>query len=318
MPTDLRRVLAHHLRSCCATTSRARWSSRSASSTDGDPRPSPRSRERPRPSAGGVARRVPREPVPVPRPAPRRVAVGMGALLRLRRHEGADRLPRSHPQGGDRRLPRDGHDAGGHAALREGQHRLPARALARAAHHGPAARPSACRTTPAPPRKSATSACEQIIRICREHGYDYVFAGYGFMAEDADVRARARGRRAHVHRPVLVHADGRRREGRGQAHRDREPGVGDARHQRRDRAHAAAQVSATTPRCAGAAKRARPRACPELGDATTPLETLAEAVLEASYRAARRPLHHRRARRDAPRSKPSALLHGVSPDAGSA
>jgi len=31
---------------------------------------------------------------------------------------------------------------------------------------------------------------QQIVRICREHGYDYVFAGYGFMAEDADfVRA---------------------------------------------------------------------------------------------------------------------------------
>src|SRR6185503_2480187 len=26
----------------------------------------------------------------------------------------------------------------------------------------------------------------QIIRICREHGYEYVFAGYGFMAEDAE------------------------------------------------------------------------------------------------------------------------------------
>jgi acetyl/propionyl-CoA carboxylase alpha subunit len=26
---------------------------------------------------------------------------------------------------------------------------------------------------------------EQMIRICREHGYQYVFAGYGFMAEDA-------------------------------------------------------------------------------------------------------------------------------------
>ncbi len=31
---------------------------------------------------------------------------------------------------------------------------------------------------------------EHIIRICREHGYGYVFAGYGFMAEDAEfVRA---------------------------------------------------------------------------------------------------------------------------------
>jgi acetyl/propionyl-CoA carboxylase alpha subunit len=26
---------------------------------------------------------------------------------------------------------------------------------------------------------------QQIVRICREHGYEYVFAGYGFMAEDA-------------------------------------------------------------------------------------------------------------------------------------
>jgi acetyl/propionyl-CoA carboxylase alpha subunit len=27
---------------------------------------------------------------------------------------------------------------------------------------------------------------DQMIAICREHGYDYVFAGYGFMAEDAE------------------------------------------------------------------------------------------------------------------------------------
>src|SRR5262249_47551402 len=27
---------------------------------------------------------------------------------------------------------------------------------------------------------------EQMIAICREHGYDYVFAGYGFIAEDAE------------------------------------------------------------------------------------------------------------------------------------
>src|SRR4029450_11018434 len=25
----------------------------------------------------------------------------------------------------------------------------------------------------------------EIIRICKQHGYAYVFAGYGFMAEDA-------------------------------------------------------------------------------------------------------------------------------------
>src|SRR5207253_2491272 len=27
---------------------------------------------------------------------------------------------------------------------------------------------------------------QQIIEICRDHGYGYVFAGYGFMAEDAE------------------------------------------------------------------------------------------------------------------------------------
>src|SRR5262249_52839182 len=27
---------------------------------------------------------------------------------------------------------------------------------------------------------------QQIIQICRDHGYRYVFAGYGFMAEDAE------------------------------------------------------------------------------------------------------------------------------------
>jgi len=31
---------------------------------------------------------------------------------------------------------------------------------------------------------------DQMIAICREHGYRYVFAGYGFMAEDADFVAR--------------------------------------------------------------------------------------------------------------------------------
>ena len=209
-------------------------------------------------------------PLPVPRPPPRRVALAVGALVRLRRHEGPDRLPRPDPQGSDRRLPRDGHDAGRHAALREGQHRLPARALARAAHHEPAPRPSGARLHAAPPRRSASSASAQIIAICREHGYDYVFAGYGFMAEDAELRARARGGRPPLHRPVLVHADGGRREGRGQAHRDREPGVGDAGHQRRDRAHAAAQ--APRPRRArGASRKEHGLDVPALGDDGAPL-----------------------------------------------
>jgi len=39
-------------------------------------------------------------------------------------------------------------------------------------------------------KEERSQRVKQMIRICREHGYKYVFAGYGFMAEDADfVRA---------------------------------------------------------------------------------------------------------------------------------
>ena len=39
-------------------------------------------------------------------------------------------------------------------------------------------------------REERVARVRQIIQICLEHGYDYVFAGYGFMAEDAEfVRA---------------------------------------------------------------------------------------------------------------------------------
>ena len=31
---------------------------------------------------------------------------------------------------------------------------------------------------------------EQIIKICRDHKYTHLFAGYGFMAEDADFVSR--------------------------------------------------------------------------------------------------------------------------------
>ena len=41
-----------------------------------------------------------------------------------------------------------------------------------------------CPTTPAPTRRNATSASQQIIAIAKDNGYNAVFAGYGFMAED--------------------------------------------------------------------------------------------------------------------------------------
>ncbi len=63
---------------------------------------------------------------------------------------------------------------------------------------------------------------------------------------------RASRRPASLHRPRLVHAGGGRRQGRGQTHRDREPGIGHPRHQQRHRAHAAAQVSRPRQRCGSA------------------------------------------------------------------
>ena len=92
-----------------------------------------------------------------------RVAVAVGALVRLRRHERPDRLPRPDPQGGDRRLPRDGHDAASASCSRR---RTASSSRARC-------RPSCaswtrststrCPTTPAPPRRSA------IERIAADH-----------------------------------------------------------------------------------------------------------------------------------------------------
>ena len=95
-----------------------------------------------------------------------------------------------------------------HAALGEGQHRLPARARRRSCaswireHVHPV--PDYTRRHQGGARRSASRRSSD---ICREHGYDSVFAGYGFMAEDADFvraleeaglalhRARARTRR---------------------------------------------------------------------------------------------------------------------------
>ena len=93
---------------------------------------------------------------------------------------------------------------------------------------------------------------QQIIRICRDHGYDYVFAGYGFMAEDASFVRAIENAGLRLHRPGLAHAGGRRRQGRGQADRDRERRCRSRRASNNATgAHAAAQVSRS--RRAGAA-----------------------------------------------------------------
>ena len=106
MPGTSRRVLAEHLELPAAHLhALGRWAGRSGSSTDAARR---RRRARARFARDCADRRG-------------------CARFALDRHEGADRLPRPDPQGGDRRLPRDGHARVRHAALGEGPHRLPAR-----------------------------------------------------------------------------------------------------------------------------------------------------------------------------------------------
>ena len=122
-----------------------------------------------------------------------------------------------------------------------------------------------------------------IIRICKEHRYDYVFAGYGFMAEDASfVRALEDAGITFIGPCSFTQtAAGAKDEAKRTAIQNQvsvTPGLNDATVRtmlRKYRDHAA---------LAGAA-REYGLSVPELGDATTPLETLAEKVLEASYRA---------------------------------
>ncbi len=124
---------------------------------------------------------------------------------------------------------------------------------------------------------------DDIIRICREHGYGYVFAGYGFMAEDASfVRAlEDAGIRFIGPCSFTQTAAGAKDEAKRTAIQHQvsvTPGLNDA------------TVRALLRKCPdhaalAAAARQHGLAVPELDDAAQPLETAAERVLEASYRA---------------------------------
>ncbi len=123
----------------------------------------------------------------------------------------------------------------------------------------------------------------QIIRICKQHGYDYVFAGYGFMAEDAGfVRAledagiafigpcsytqTAAGAKDEAKRTAIEH------------HVSVTPGISDA---------TVRTLLRKYPDHVALARAAKDQGLDVagLGDATRPLPALAEQVLEASYRA---------------------------------
>ena len=123
----------------------------------------------------------------------------------------------------------------------------------------------------------------QIIAICREHGYDYVFAGYGFMAEDAHfVRSlEEAGLRFIGPGSYTQAAAGAKDEAKRTAianHVSVTPGVNDATVRTLLRKH---PDRAALARCA----QSHGLEVAALADKALPLAALAEAVLDASYAA---------------------------------
>ncbi len=121
-----------------------------------------------------------------------------------------------------------------------------------------------------------------IIRICREHGYEYVFAGYGFMAEDAEfVRALEDaglsfiGPCSHTQTAAGAKDEAKRTAIENQV--SVTPGLNDA---------TVRTLLRKYPDQAALARVAREQGLDAsgLGDAKTPLAEVAERVLEASYR----------------------------------
>ena len=124
---------------------------------------------------------------------------------------------------------------------------------------------------------------QDIIRICREHGYEYLFAGYGFMAEDADfVRTIEAAGLTFIgpcsHTQMAAGAKDEAKRTAIENDVSVTPGMNDATVRTLLRKH---------PDHAALTRLAKDTALdvPALGDPTRPLPVLAEAVLEASYRA---------------------------------
>ncbi len=122
----------------------------------------------------------------------------------------------------------------------------------------------------------------QMIRICREHGYGYVFAGYGFMAEDAEfvetleqAGIRFIGPCSHTQRAAGAKDEAKRTAIANDV--SVTPGVNDATARTLLRKH---------PDRAALAKLAREHGLdvPALKDDKLPLDALAAAVLNAAYR----------------------------------
>jgi acetyl/propionyl-CoA carboxylase alpha subunit len=122
----------------------------------------------------------------------------------------------------------------------------------------------------------------QIVRLCREHGYEYVFAGYGFMAEDAhfvraleDAGLTFIGPCSHTQMAAGAKDEAKRTAIENQV--SVTPGVNDATVRTLLRKHRDQAALARVVRELGLD-------VPAIADATRPLAEVAEAVLEASYR----------------------------------
>jgi acetyl/propionyl-CoA carboxylase alpha subunit len=131
-------------------------------------------------------------------------------------------------------------------------------------------------------REERVERIAEIVRLCREHGYDYVFAGYGFMAEDAEfVRALEDagltfiGPCSHTQTAAGAKDEAKRTAIENQV--SVTPGMNDATVRTLLRKHPDHAALARVVKASGLD-------VPSIGDPTRPLAELAEAVLEASYR----------------------------------
>jgi acetyl/propionyl-CoA carboxylase alpha subunit len=131
-------------------------------------------------------------------------------------------------------------------------------------------------------REERLERVQQIIGICRQHGYEYVFAGYGFMAEDASfVRAIEDAGLTFIGPCSYTQmAAGAKDEAKRTAIEQKvsvTPGINDG---------TVRTLLRKYPDHAALARVAKELALdvPALADATRPLPEVAEAVLDASYR----------------------------------
>lgn len=122
---------------------------------------------------------------------------------------------------------------------------------------------------------------QQMIQICRENGYQYIFAGYGFMAEDADFVRTIEDAGLHFIGPgsYTQETAGAKDEAKRTAIAHGvsvTPGVNNA---------TARTLLRTHPDRAALAKLAKEKGLdvPQLSDATLPIEDLADLVLNAAY-----------------------------------